>query len=294
MSTRVLSIAPVCAVVLAGAALPALAADAPPSLRIVIEGRPQPASYRKNISLALHVCQLSKGLPKSDAGLPSEAELANFKMEVEERLLDGPMAGRYVTRSEVMPDPSQACKLRVARNYWVEIDKTCSWQLKGGASVFETDGPGRAMPLTEERYGGPGCTPTPKIRPAIAAAEAKAPRHAAGLGAQCVWDSDVMAILSGTPTGSRPEGGCQWADMTVYPYADYRGQKRAVYLTHELSDETRGGTRLSDQLGGVAAAFKGQLVAFDKDAPIAKERFNRSGAESFLGRPRWVELGDAK
>lgn len=293
--SRTLLLPLLCAGLAAGGSVtPALALDEPPSLRIVTEGHPKTASYRKNIALALHACQVSQGLPRSDAGLPSEAELSAFRMEVRERLLDGPLAALYITASEVMPDPGKGCKLRVARNYRVEIDRTCSWYLSGGASAFDVGGPGVAEPLTEERSRPSNCQSKPETRPGVAAALAKAPRHSAPLGQSCIWDSDVDALLGGQPASSSKTGACQWAEMPVYPYTDYRGQPRPVGLLLALDDGTRAGTALSAALGAVAASFKNELTVFERGRPIAKDRFSRAGAEAFLTRPRWTELGDAK
>ncbi|MGM9516114.1 hypothetical protein ACS5PK_17830 [Roseateles sp. DB2] len=270
------------------------AAETAPSLRIVTTGHPDPAAYQQNIAVALEACQLKLGLPLSRAGLPPEHLLAAFKLREEERLLDGQMAAVYETMSEVMPDASQGCKLRIARRYRVEIDKTCSWRMYGHSGLLGPDGPGRPSPLTEERSEVPACKPMATVRPATAAAQAKAPRHDAGMGQSCIWDSHTMALLVGEPLKDKGEGGCQWADMPVYPFTSYQGSRRSVPLAHHLDDTTRAGTRLSKAVGAVAAIVDARLTTFEKGGRIAAERFSKAGAESFLAQPRWVNLGDVK
>lgn len=290
---RLALMAPLMAALLATAGA-VWSAEPPPSLRIVTSGAPNPTAYQQNIAVALEACQLKLGLPRNSAGLPSESVLAAFKLREEERLLDGPMAAVYETLSEVMPDASQGCKLRVARRYRVEIDKTCAWRLYGHSGLLGPDGPGRPAPLTEERSEVPDCKPMAKARPATAAAQAKAPRHAVGLGQSCIWDSHILAVMVGEPLKEVGEGGCQWADMPVYPFTSYQGANRSVPLAHHLDDTTRAGTRLSKAIGSVAAVVDARLTAFDKGSRISPDRFSKAGAEAFLAQPRWVNLGDAK
>lgn len=272
----------------------ACADAAAPSLRIVTEGRPNPKAYRDNIAVALEACQLKQGLAKSSAGLPSESFLASFKVKEEERLLDGPLAATYETQSEITPDPSQACKLRIARSFHVQVDKSCEWRLYGNSGLLGEDGPGHASPLTEERTGVPGCKVMATIRPGLAAAQAKAPRHDAGLGQKCIWDGEVMAILAGESPKDAAEGSCLLADLPVYPYSSYQGRHRNIALTHHLTDDTRGGTQLAKHVGAVAGIFNARLASFEKGRRIPADRFSRSGAEAFLAQPRWVNLGDVK
>ncbi len=277
-----------------GVAGAACANASAPSLRIVSEGHPDAKAYRDNIAVALEACQLKLGLPRSTAGLPSEAFLSTFKVRQEERLFDGPLAASYETQSEITPDPSQGCKLRVARSFGLQIDKSCEWRLYGNSGLLGEDGPGRSSPLTEERTSQPDCKVSATIRPGLAAAQAKAPRHNAGLGQQCIWDGEVMAILAGETPKDAAEGGCLLAEMPIYPYSSYQGRHRTVALTHHLNDETRGGTKLAKHFGAVAGIFNARLVSFDKGLRIPADRFSRSGAEAFLAQPRWVNLGDLK
>lgn len=274
-------------------ALPALAADAP-SLRIVTTGHPNPVAYRKNIEIALHACQLRLGLPLSTAGLPSEGELADFKVQVSERLLDGPLAASYETTSELMPDPGQGCRLRVAHYFHVEIDRSCAWRLYGGSGLLGPDGPGSPSPLTEERSEVSDCKPMATARPRSAAAQDKAPRQDAGLGRRCIWNSHVLALMMGEAPADPGEGGCLLAEMPVYPYSSWQGDRRSVALFHHLNDTTLAGNRFSEIFGAAAGATDARLTAFDKGLRIPAERFQRAGAKAFLEQPRWTELGDAR
>lgn len=270
---------------------PALAADMPaPSLRIVSAGLPDAEAYRRNIEVAQEACQLTLKLPRSKTGLPSEATLAAFRVQETEQLLDGPMAALYETMNEIMPDPGQGCRLRVAHRFSVHIDKTCSWRLYGHSGLIGTDGPGTPAPLREEPGAVPDCQPLAKVRPATVAAEAKAPRQDAGLGQQCVWDSHVLELLRGSAPTGPGEGGCLLAGMPTYPYSSYQGQRRRVSLMHHLDDTTRGGTRFSKAIGAAAGVVDARMTAFEKGIRIPADRFTRKGAETFLSQPRWTEL----
>jgi len=247
------------------------------------------------IGLSVQACRAAKQLPLGgQVQMPSDTYLGKLPVVETEEYFDGANHATYSTLRRVAADPaSSTCQLMLflERSAW-------SGQICGNATSGNSTSVNKL--LNYERPEPPHVTVTN-----VAASRAGCGRSAkqydvSGLptedagGAQCVWDSDVIAkdlrkagvAAEGHKKGSPEADFCLYARQPIYVH---NGHHELVVLKSSGSTE---GDVLDQLLGENTAYLNDRLAGFTDGSPIPADRFSAASVRNFLAQPAKTPLGD--
>lgn len=276
--------------------------DAAAPLRIVMVGHSPVDKLRDMLEPLVMLCRKQVGLPESPGAMPSNAALASVASIETEALYDGPRYAQYKTSATLLPDSRDGCKVKVLRQFSVELETSCDrwWSGSAGARSFEV----QPLRSEEDIYRQDAalarterCQARLPMAADTAAALRKTSRQPAGQGVQCQWSNEFGLHVSEAISGVLPKhadplsGTCFYADLPEYPYTTYRGERRKVPVMFRMA-------RLpgdSYRPPGISLGVLDQrLKEFSAGSSIPAGRFGRAQAESFLKQPAIVPLEEPK
>lgn len=268
-----------------------------PAVRVVTAGHAPASQLRDQLEPLLMLCRKQLNLPPEPSGMPSDAALARVASIETEVLLDGPRYAKYQTTRNLLPDDKDGCKVKVLRQFTVELESSCDrrWSATSGGPGFKA-APMKSSELVytqdaEQARSSP-CQVRVEPTPDLVAAWKKTSRQPAGLGAQCLWSNELGLHLGGSKASAHPDplsGSCYAANLPDYPFTTYQGNRRSVSLKFRMA-RLPGDTFRPP--GIVAGLLDQELKEFSMDAAIPEGRFSRAQAEAFLKQPAIVPLAE--
>lgn len=263
-------------------ALSAHAAEPAARLHTVLAGHLKPEPVSEGVTALSSMCRLGKGLPEAPPVKVSAKVLAEYPAQWQRIDIDGERIARYQMQHAFSVD-LVSCVPTIFRHVSVEVLDGCSQRLFGAADGLD---PAQGSPLTS----GPGRCKTQRPRAPLPDLS-RLPREDAGLGTQCLWWNDVVALSSpalGTAVGDR-----SGMDVCVYsrrPRLELPGLgPQLVVLKHRLATKALAGNDLTE-MPLVPSPTDLHLIEFSDGAPLPADTFTRAGAEAFLRQPLRIAI----
>ncbi|MFO1340239.1 MAG: hypothetical protein U1F53_18765 [Burkholderiaceae bacterium] len=251
---------------------------------------------KKGIGLSVEACRTAKKLPLGGPfKLPADDYLAKLNIVESDEYFDGANHAAYNTYRKVAADPASAsCELALFHERHAWAGQECGQATHGGSTSV-------ARLLDYDHPAPPGIeVGTVAASRAGCGRKAKAydvdglPQEDTGLGARCVWDSDVIAKsmrAAGLPAEGHKKDSPA-ADFCLYvrqPIYVHNGHHELVVL--KSSGNTQGDV-LDELLGESTAYLNHRLLSFTDGTPIPAERFSAQAVRIFLSQPAKTPLGD--
>lgn len=270
------------AILAAGLPLAGHAADIAPRLHTVLAGHVKPEPVSEGVTALLTMCRMSKGLPEAPPVQVSARLLAEYPAQWQRTDIDGERIARYELRHVYAVDMT-SCVPTIFRHASVEVLDGCSQRLFGAADGSD---PAQGSPLAS----GPGRCKTQRPRTPLPDLS-RLPREDAGLGTQCLWWNDVMALSA--PTLGGKVGERSGIDVCVYsrqPRLELPGLgPQLVVLKHRLATTAVAGNDLTE-MPFAPSPTDLHLIEFSDGAPLPTNTFTRAGAEAFLRQPLRIAI----
>jgi hypothetical protein len=240
--------------------------------------------------MTIDACRTAKKLPlNAPKILPPDRYFEELLVTEIDEYFDGSKYASYQTARRVSADPnSDDCKLALFLQYAAWTGELCKTSGFGGSSKGINDMTDYQQPAppaitwSKEPASASGCSKKPKPY------DTKGLRvEDAGLGAQCVWHSDIVAKTAreaglnfeGHKKDSKSYDLCLYERLPVYFVG---GHKELLVLKTAASTEAD----VMDQIHGESTAYANQRLAdFSDGKPIAAEKFSSSAIEAFVSRP---------
>lgn len=268
-----------------------------PAVRVVTAGHAPTSQLRDQLEPLLTLCRKQLNLPAEPSGMPSDAALARVASIETEVLLDGPRYAKYQTTRNLLPDDQDGCKVKVLRQFTVELESSCDrrWYGTAGSPSFKPT-PMKSSELVYTQDAQQARTSPCQVRVEPTAEQVAAwkqtSRQPAGQGAQCLWSNELGLHMGGAKAGAHPDphsGSCYAADLPDYPFTTYQGKRRSVSLKFRMARLPGDSFRPP---GIVAGLIDQDLKEFSMDAAIPEGRFSRTQAEAYLQQPAIVLLAE--
>ncbi|MBQ0959020.1 hypothetical protein KAK06_08610 [Ideonella sp. 4Y11] len=267
-----------------GAWMPLAGHAAEPAARLhtVLAGQVKPGPVSEGVTALRTMCLLGKGLPEAPPVRVSAQWLVQYPAQWQRTDIDGERIARYEMRQVYAVDENN-CAPVVIRHLSVEVLDGCSQRLFGAA---DGEDPAKGSPLSS----GPGRCKTQRPRTPLPDLS-RLPREDAGLGTQCLWWNDVMALSS--PALGAAVGDRRGIDVCVYsrqPRLELPGLgPQLVVLKHRLATTAVAGNDLTE-MPFAPSPTDLHLVEFSDGAPLPANTFTRAGAEAFLRQPLRIAI----
>ncbi len=270
---------------------------AAPAVRVVTVGHAPTSQLRDQLEPLLMLCRKQLNLPAEPSGMPSDAALARVASIETEVLMDGPRYAKYQTTRNLLPDDQDGCKVKVLRQFTVELESSCDrrWYGTAGSPSFKPT-PMKSSELVYTQDAEQARTSPCQVRVEPTAEQVAAwkqtSRQPAGQGAQCLWSNELGLHMGGAKAGAHPDphsGSCYAADLPDYPFTTYQGKRRSVSLKFRMARLPGDSFRPP---GIVAGLIDQELKEFSVNAAIPEGRFSRAQAEAFLKQPAIIPLAE--